>query len=143
MRMPRFGRGRSVEFNVTPLIDVVFLLIVFFLVSSHLAQQETQIELDLPSAASGQEPDIEPVPRVTINVLGDGQILLGSDAVTADAISRRLQVERQETSDDLEVRIRADRDLAYSHIEPLLLACAEARVWNVSFAVVEKTGNPH
>ena len=138
MRLPRLGHRRSIAFDVTPLIDVVFLLIVFFLVSSHLARQETQLELALPTAASGHEINESLTARVTINVMADGQLLLGSEQVQAEEISRRLQVERQETSDDLEIRIRADRNLAYRHIEPLLLACAEAKVWNVSFAVVER-----
>ena len=110
MQLPRLGRNRSIKFNVTPLIDVVFLLIIFFLVSSHLARQETQLEMTLPSAASIREGDRR-LERVTINVRADGQLLLGSESVTNDEVSRRLQVERQETSADLEVRIRADRDL--------------------------------
>lgn len=138
MLLPRLGRNRSVEFNVTPLIDVVFLLIIFFLVSSHLAQQETQIDLALPSASSIKEAELQPIPRVTINVLADGQLLLGSEQVRPEEVSQRLQVEQQETPKDLEVRIRADREIAYRHIEPLLLACTKARIWNVSFAVVER-----
>jgi len=138
MRLPRLGRNRSVDFNVTPLIDVVFLLIIFFLVSSHLAQQETQIEIALPSAASGREAADTSTARVTINVLADGQLLLGSEKVVTAEIGHRLQIEQQETTDDLAVRIRADRNIAYRHVEPLLLACAEAQIWNVSFAVVEK-----
>lgn len=138
MQLPRLGRNRSIKFNVTPLIDVVFLLIIFFLVSSHLARQETQLEMTLPSAASIRDGDNERSERVTINVRADGQLLLGSESVTNDEVSRRLQVERQETSEDLEVRIRADRDLEYRHIEPLLLACAKANIWNVTFAVLEK-----
>lgn len=142
MQLPRLGRNRSIKFNVTPLIDVVFLLIIFFLVSSHLARQETQLEMTLPSAASIRADENEPAQRVTINVRSDGQILLGSDSVTNNEVRRRLQVERQETSADLEVRIRADRDLAYRHLEPLLLACAKADIWNVTFAVLEKTAAP-
>ena len=138
MHVPRFGRGRSVQFNVTPLIDVVFLLIIFFLVSSHLAKQETQVELALPTATSGQGAVENPVDRVTINVLPDGQLLLGGESVAAERIGRRLQVERQRTTDDLEVRIRADRNVAYRHVEPLLVACARAEIWNVSFAVVKR-----
>ena len=141
MHLPRLGRNRSVQFNVTPLIDVVFLLIIFFLVSSHLAQQETQVELDLPSASSIRRTELQSIPRVTINVLAEGQLLLGSERVDAPEVSRRLEIERRETTSDLEVRIRADRELAYRHIEPLLLACAQASIWNVSFAVVEK-GSP-
>jgi len=142
MRIARLGRSRSIEFNVTPLIDVVFLLIIFFLVSSHLARQETQLELPLPVAASGHEPDESPVPRVTINVLADGQLLLGSDRVNSTDVGRRLQVEQQETAAELEVRIRADRTTAYRHVAPLLLACAKAKIWNVTFAVNEKGREP-
>jgi len=138
MQIPRFGHARSIDFNVTPLIDVVFLLIIFFLVSSHLARQETQLELELSAAASGRHPSAAPAERVTINLLPDGQLLLGRKPVNSTEISRRLLVERQETSSDLEVRIRADRKAAYRYLEPLLLACVKAKIWNVSFAVVEK-----
>ena len=138
MHLPRFGRSRSVQFNVTPLIDVVFLLIIFFLVSSHLAKQETQVDLALPKAESGRDATEHPVDRVTINVLPDGQLLLGGESVGAEQVGRRLQFERQRTTDDLEVRIRADRNVAYRHVEPLLVACARAEIWNVSFAVVKR-----
>ena len=135
MRLPHLGSERSVDFNVTSLIDVVFLLIAFFLVSSHLARRETQIELALPQASSGEEPVPTKHVRVTINVLPNGTILLGSDSVAIGEVGRRLEVERSETSSDLEVRIRADRHTAYQYIEPLLQACVRAQVWNVSFAV--------
>ncbi|MEM8946207.1 MAG: biopolymer transporter ExbD [Planctomycetota bacterium] len=138
MQLPRLGSGRSIKLNVTPLIDVVFLLIIFFLVSSHLARQETQLQLQLPVAASGKAPADVPFARVTINVLADGQLLLGTQQVANHEVCDRLIVERQETSNDLEVRIRADRNIAYRYIEPLLLACAKAEIWNVSFAVIER-----
>jgi biopolymer transport protein ExbD len=120
---------------MTPLIDVVFLLIIFFLVSSHLARQETQLELDLPTASSGHQETPGPTARVTINLLPDGRYLLGSNEVALAELRSRLQVESQETAGDLEVRLRADRHLAYRHVEPVLMACAKAKIWNVSFAV--------
>jgi len=81
MRAPsNLSRG-SLSFNMTPMIDVVFLLIIFFLVSSHLARQETQLELDLPEAASGQRAQEDDVRRVVVNVLGlarpEGRIQVG------------------------------------------------------------------
>ncbi len=132
------GRRRKVDFNMTPLIDVVFLLIIFFLVSSHLAQQETQLELELPTASSGHRETPGPTARVTINVLPDGRYLLGSNEVALAELRSRLQVESRETAGDLEVRLRADRHLAYRHVEPVLLACAHAKIWHVSFAVFPK-----
>jgi len=61
---------------MTPMIDVVFLLIIFFLVSSHLQRQETQQELDLPVAQASIEDEAKPTPRVTINVLEDGSMVV-------------------------------------------------------------------
>ena len=72
MKTLRF-QHHDVRFNMAPLIDVVFLLIIFFLVSSHLAQQEVQLELDLPTAASGQSPGEDQTRRVVVNVLPDGR----------------------------------------------------------------------
>ena len=79
---------KPVSMNMTPMIDVVFLLIIFFLVSSHLAQQEVQPDLKLPTAASG---GLAPpsATRVTVNLRADGQLLLGSDPVTAEQLGRR------------------------------------------------------
>jgi biopolymer transport protein ExbD len=138
MRVPLRSRGQSVGLNMTPLIDVVFLLIIFFLVSSHLAQQETQLELPLPSAASGREATVEGRPRVSINLLADGRVLLGSEPAPPAALARRLAFERQREGNDLEVRIRADRSVPYGAVEPILLACSDAQIWNVTFAVLSK-----
>ena len=53
MQVPSSTTSRGeVGFNMTPMIDIVFLLIIFFIVSSHLARQETQLELALPAASS-------------------------------------------------------------------------------------------
>jgi biopolymer transport protein ExbD len=142
MRVPRLGHQRSVEFNVTPMIDVVFLLIIFFLVSSHLARQETQLALELPDAASGLPQPVEAPPRVTINVLGDGALHLGGDPASVIEIGQRLLVEKQRQPQDLEVRIRGARTVAFGDVRPVLAACIEAGVWNVTFAVTERPGGP-
>ena len=135
MRLPtRPTRGR-VTMNMTPMIDVVFLLIIFFLVSSHLARQETQVALDLPTAHTGEPLEDVQRRRVTLNVLPDGQVLLGGQAVAARELTTRLKFERGRSGDELEVRIRGDRNVPFAAIEPLLVACAEAGVWNVTFGV--------
>lgn len=140
MRTPsNLSRG-SVGFNMTPMIDVVFLLIIFFLVSSHLARQETQLALDLPQAASGRRAEEDEVRRVVVNVLGEqdskGRIQVGGKLLSADELSAMIAFESRKSDEPLEVRIRSDRRVRYRMIEPILVACARARVWNVTFAVV-------
>jgi biopolymer transport protein ExbD len=135
MRVPNNLQSGKLGFNMTPMIDVVFLLIIFFLVSSHLAKQEAQMQLPLPAADSGHEATEQATPRVTINVLMDGTMLLSGHKVRADQLQQRLRGRLQESGPNLQVRIRSDRGAPYRFVEPIMLACARAGIWDVSFAV--------
>jgi biopolymer transport protein ExbD len=135
MRVPDSLAGGSVTFNMTPMIDVVFLLIIFFLVSSHLAKQEAQMELPLPVAESGSTPDDVQTQRITVNVLRDGSLLLAGKPVRDEELQQRLATAIAARGRDLEVRIRSDRAVEYRRVEPILIACARAGIWNVAFAV--------
>lgn len=137
MRAPSKLLRGVVQFNMTPMIDVVFLLIIFFLVSSHLAQQEIQTELDLPAAASGRLPKLE-ARRIVVNVLRDGTLLFAGEPVDEFELADRIRVERQTQSQSLEIRVRCDRHVPYVNVEPILTACASAGVWNLTFAVIER-----
>jgi biopolymer transport protein ExbD len=134
MRIPSRAVSGGVGFNMTPMIDVVFQLIIFFLLSSHLAKQETQLALPLPKADSGQQ-DRGDRPRVTISVLADGTLLVANRSITPDEVTEILRQRRNVHGDDLEVRIRSDRGVPYSRVEPVMLGCARAGIWNVALAV--------
>ena len=140
MRSPtNLSRG-SVGFNMTPMIDVVFLLIIFFLVSRHLARQEVQLELDLPEAGTGQRSEEDEMRRVVVNVLPEerpgGRIMVGGRLLAADALADLIGYESRQADGQLEVRIRSDRKVPYQIVEPVMVACARAGVWKVTFAVV-------
>jgi biopolymer transport protein ExbD len=138
MRIPSHTTDSGVGFNMTPMIDVVFQLIIFFLLSSHLARQETRYALPLPAAESGQPDPADERARLTINVLADGTAMFAGRATPAGELARQLTERRYVHGDDLEVRIRSDRSVEYSRIEPILLACVRAGIWNVSFAVLRR-----
>ena len=138
MQLPLRRSSAADRINMTPMIDVTFLLIIFFLLSSRLAQQETQMELELPTAVSGRQAVDDARPRLTVNVSADGRVMLGSTQTVVTEMAQRLRIERERLGGDLEVRIRADRSVAYDSVEPILLACAEANIWNVTFAVFKR-----
>ena len=142
MRVATNLSRESPGFNMTPMIDVVFLLIIFFLVSSHLARQEVQLKLDLPQAGSGQRGDDEEIRRVIVNVLPrqepGGRIKVGGRLMHGDELTELIRYESRQTAGQLEVRIRTDRTVPYHVIEPVMLACARAKVWKVTFAVVQR-----
>lgn len=120
---------------MTPMIDVVFLLIIFFLVSSHLARQESSMDLDLPAAMAGREDFDQTTTRITINVKRNGSLWLGGQPVEAQQLVARFAKLRAEQGDGVEVRIRGSREAAYSTVEPIMLACTKASIWNVKYAV--------
>ena len=122
--------------NMTPMIDVVFQLIIFFLLSSHLAKQEQQLPLPLPGARSGVVEAADARPRLTVNVLADGTLLVANRPIQPDGLVKLLRERRTAHGEELEVRIRADRSVLYRRVEPVLIACVQAGIWNVAYAVV-------
>ena len=135
MQIPRYQPVRKLGFNMTPMIDVVFLLIIFFLVSSHLAKQESRMELQLPVAESGNDDLQQDIPRVTVNVKEDGSMWLSGRVIDSDKLTQRLKDVRDNEGDGIEVRIRGSRLAPYSTVEPIMVACTKAGIWNVTYAV--------
>jgi len=134
VRIPRRSSSAELGIDMTPMIDVVFQLIIFFLVSSHLVKQETQVQLPLPVAKSGDK-DVDSTSRLTVNVLADGGLLLAGRQLNEQELTARLAEKVQELGKDVEVRIRSSRQVPYAKVEPVMLSCAKAGVWNVTFAV--------
>ena len=139
MHIPLSNRHGRLEMNMTPMIDVVFLLIIFFLVSSHLQKQEAHAELDLPAAETGVENSESDSRILTVNISSKPtgfQIAFGSRVVPPAKLMFQLQRELERSQGNLEIRIRGDRSIPYRVIEPILASCANLNIWNVQFAVI-------
>lgn len=140
MRIPHPSSEGRLSTNMTPMIDVVFLLIIFFLVSSHLARQESQLPLDLPDATTFRdEALIED--RLTINVVSDGRWMVAGTEMTEPRLRERLRAHRDEHGETAPVRIRTDQSVAYGRIAPVLRISASEGLWNATFAVREDSSS--
>lgn len=139
MRIPVNANRRAVSFNMTPMIDVVFLLIIFFLVSSHLAQRENRIELDLPTAVRGQDDVPNDAKRVTVNVTSDGRMLISGRVIQATKLTQLFVDVADGRSEEVEIRIRGDRAVTYDKVSPIMKSAVDAGIWNVTFTVTEKS----
>ncbi len=136
--------------NLTPLIDVVFLLIIFFMLVAQITRQRA-IDLELPSLADSVAAEIEAERRAVINVAPRGQAeRLGGDyrlgtnayAGTPEGLSRLADDLRARAARDpgVEVLLRAARDEPYERVFPALRAAARAGVASVELVVVEENG---
>lgn len=139
MKPPSMTRSRSVSFNVTSLIDIVFLLIIFFLVASHVARSEAVEPVDLPEATDPAGDEVETPLRIVITVMDDRTMWVGGREVLLPQVEQLVLSAAQESGNKVEVRIRADQAATYLEIEPILLACAQFGVTRVGFAVLPKS----
>lgn len=119
---------------MTPMIDVVFLLIIFFLVSSHLARQENRLPLELPRASNFDPIDPETAP-LTISVDQQAQVRVGGNVVDIDALRKILAEARNPSDRKAAIRIRTAGDVQYKYIEPLLREAALAGITDAAIAV--------
>lgn len=142
MRIPNLATSTGVGFNMTPMIDVVFQLIIFFLVSSHLAKQESQLKLPLPVAQTGVDDRESSDARITISILSSGELLAQGRTMSLDDVASLLTERRDALGSKMEVRLRSDRATSYRHLEPLLVRCAKLGIWNVTYAVVPEEPSP-
>ncbi|WP_183330138.1 biopolymer transporter ExbD [Halomonas campaniensis] len=91
MRLPRTRRD-PVEVNLTPLIDVVFLLLIFFMVSTTFETRQA-LELELPESASGLAAEASPV---TLVITAEGRYRLGERDLSAAALGDALAAEAEQ-----------------------------------------------
>jgi len=138
MQVPDVRHRRTASANMTPMIDVVFLLIIFFLVSSHLARQENRLPLDLPIASSFGPIDPERA-ALTISVDANADWRVGGKVVQAEQLAGVLRDHRDRQGRTAAIRIRTDRGIQYRYVEPILRAAARAGITDATIAVREQS----
>jgi biopolymer transport protein ExbD len=112
------------ELNITPLLDLVFVLLIIFMITTPLMEQ--QLPVDLPKATTSL-PTTMPDPKsiLTLTLSRDGSVLLGSEKVTIDQLTPLL-TQRKARDPELVVSLRADSSLPYEKIFRALEAVRSA-----------------
>lgn len=128
------GRAELV-LELTPMIDVVFLLLIFFMLATTFADPEREIDLDLPEAASSLVKDVDRE-ELIINVSSDGTVSLGSERLTSDALLSEL-VQAARANPERSVTIRGDREARHEAIVAVMDACGQAGLRNLAVGTIE------
>ena len=140
MRVPSQGRGFGTAFNITPLIDLVFLLNIFFLVATYFIRNDQVEAVDLPAATQGKDESADEPGELVVTVTDDGAWSLRGEPLTLDGFEQALQQSLAVHGvGQTEVRIRADKKAPYSAVRPLLLKTAELGVVKFRFAVLQSS----
>lgn len=119
--------------NLTPMIDIIFQLIIFFMVGSRFTELDKKVDVKVPTANHAASLPTAPT-RFVVNVQRDGQLSFNNQPVTLDSLVEQLKVARQ-TKVDLNVIVRGDADGPLQNVASVLTACRAAGVADVGIAV--------
>jgi len=119
--------------NLTPMIDIVFLLIIFFMVGTKFTELERKIGLKVPEVVDRGALSTAPQRRI-INVYRDGAITLDKAPVTLEQLTTQLADARSQYS-DLGVLIRGDARGEFQLVASVLNACKQAGVRDLGISV--------
>lgn len=115
-----------VSIELMPLIDMVFLLLIFFLVATTFHQEEREIQVALPYASSAG-PISANLREIIINVDREGEIIVGGRTIGADEL-RELVEGRVKLNPQQKVAVRGDRGTAYANVVRVLDICKAAGI---------------
>ena len=118
--------------NLTPMIDVLFLLLIFFMLGAKFTELERSVPVKVPQVS-----DVDKLPQQsasrTINVTRDGRISLDRQFVKLEELGRVLTAERAQS--ELRVLVRGDADTSFQTVAAVLNTCRQAGVTQLGVSV--------
>jgi len=110
--------GPMSEINVTPLVDVMLVLLIIFMITAPLMSHKIKVEL--PQANLDKKSDaVPPAPPVTVTIKDDGSLYWNDAPITQDLLESQLSVEAQKTPQP-EVNLRGDKTTKYRNIREVV-----------------------
>ncbi len=111
----------GVSIELTPMIDMVFLLLIFFLVATTFHQDEREMQIALPMASSAAPISVM-LQELIVNVDREGGMIVSGRSVEADEL-RSMVAEAVQVNPEQKVTVRGDRSTAYSNVVRVLDIC--------------------
>ena len=132
------------EFQIAPMIDILLVLLVFFMSIATEQVMQVNKEVILPMAKEAKEPDAadkgksELMLNLTWSDIGNTGSIIVEDKTVDASVLQDLIRKKKEINKDLRVIIRADKRAKYAYVRSIMVAMGAAGVPNVTFSAVDK-----
>jgi len=136
MKIQAKDPAAELTLNLAPMIDVVFLLLIFFMVATTFAKQEKELSLDLP-AAEGGEVAAKAMDEIVVNILADGTVRISGQDYGTDAL-RELLVQAGRRNPETPVTIRGDRTSQLQYVTEIMGMCRVAGLVDIGIMTIDK-----
>jgi biopolymer transport protein ExbD len=133
MRFRKFRQIEPIPLMLAPMIDVLFLLLIFFIITWNFARRETEIQISVPAADAGKDQQARDVGEIVVNVRKSGDIVVEGEKLTENQLFDKLKLIASIHKDQA-VILRSDENSYYKSSINVLNICQRAGIWNVSFA---------
>lgn len=133
MRFRKHAKIEPIPLQLAPMIDILFLLLIFFIITWNFARRETEIEISVPAASEGKADKQHDVGEIVINVRKTGEIVVESVVQSEPQLLSRLKLLASVYKDQA-IILRGDEKTEWQKLMNVLNICQEAGIWNVSFA---------
>ncbi|MFQ5734560.1 MAG: ExbD/TolR family protein [Planctomycetaceae bacterium] len=136
MKVPARRRQYGLRIDLTPLNDIVFLLIIFLVASPHFKPADAKDEVDIPTVDVNRGAVSDSERRLEVTVTRSGGILIGGKSVTLPELKRRISEAGRKYRGRFELRLRCDRRATYGQTRPIRDACVAAGIYDIKYAVL-------
>jgi len=119
-------------FQIAPMVDILLVLLVFFIVTWNFALSENELDVKIPNASKAK-PTEQYVGQVVVNVKADGTIVFNRKTLSPAELQDKL-TQLAVLYPDQAVILRGDQKVNYKYIVDVLDICRSANIWNVAFA---------
>jgi biopolymer transport protein ExbD len=136
MNFRRHGQPTIFGFMIAPMVDILLVVLVFFIVTWNFALSENELDVRVPTATKANE--TQPyVGQVVINITANGSVIVNRQQKNPSDLLELFN-KLSQLYPDQAVIVRGDQAVDYKHIVDVLDICRQADIWNVAFA----TGKP-
>ena len=124
----KIKKGMAVgTLSLTPLIDVVFLLLIFFLVATRFAEEDRELDVPLPDASEAKPLTVKPR-EIFVNIDQQGQYFIGRQVVDLDQLEHMLAEAATNNPVNQSVIIRADKRVPFDFVVQAINRCKKAGI---------------
>jgi biopolymer transport protein ExbD len=127
---------RQTLIQMAPLIDIVFLTLIFFMTLSIFGQMESELNISVPKAKESKEAVRSPG-EIIINITREGQVVINEKKLDKEELKAML-AKVSNLFPNQPVIIRADEKTYHKYIVDVLDACAATDIWNIAFSTIKE-----
>ena len=133
MKFRKRAQPYVMGFQIAPMVDVLLVLLCFFIVTWNFARKEMELDVKVPTAENGGEPVLD-VNQTVLNLKADGSMVMNTKAITYEDLGVKMKT-LAELKPNYAIILRGDENVAYKFVARVLGVCNGAGIWNVALPV--------